>query len=220
MPVKALSGGEQNRAVLAKLLSKPANLLVLDEPTNDLDIETLELLEEILLGFEGTVLLVSHDREFMDNVVTSLVVLDGRGGISEHVGGYSDWEGRGGTLSEAQPVRTSPPGPGPEPLPGSFPAPFPAPTPPGSTRAAALRPGPAEPRKRKLSYKEQRELAALPAQIEALEQQQLRLEKALAERGFYQSSPDEIQRVTRELADAQLRLEAAFTRWNQLESGG
>jgi ATP-binding cassette subfamily F protein uup len=216
MPVRALSGGEQNRAVLAKLLSRPANLLVLDEPTNDLDIETLELLEEILLGFDGTVLLVSHDREFMDNVVTSLFVLDGRGGISEHVGGYTDWESRGGTLSEAQPL----PAVQPEPGSASFPVPASEPAPTGSARASALRPAPAEPRKKKLSYKEQRELAALPAQIEALEQQLLRFEKALAEPGFYQSQPEEIQRVTRELADVQLRLEAAFTRWNQLESGG
>ena len=100
-PVKALSGGEQNRAVLAKLFSKAANLLVLDEPTNDLDIETLELLEEILLDFEGTVLLVSHDRDFMDNVVTSLLVLEGDGHVSEHAGGYSDWEARGGRLHAA-----------------------------------------------------------------------------------------------------------------------
>ncbi len=103
-PVKALSGGEQNRAILAKLFSKPANLLVLDEPTNDLDIETLELLEEILLTFDGTVLLVSHDRDFMDNVVTSLLVLEGDGVVSEHAGGYSDWEARGGgtTASRGQ----------------------------------------------------------------------------------------------------------------------
>jgi ATP-binding cassette subfamily F protein uup len=210
MPVKALSGGEQNRAVLAKLLSRPANLLVLDEPTNDLDIETLELLEEILLGFEGTVLLVSHDREFMDNVVTSLIVLDGRGGISEHIGGYSDWEARGGTLTEVQsvPPSQSRPGPGPTPAPG------------GHGKAVAVpRPAPEAPQKRKLSYKEQRELAGLPAQIEALEQQERRLEKALTAPGFYQSLPEEIQRVTRELADVQRELEAAFARWNRLESG-
>ena len=95
-PVKALSGGEQNRAILAKLFSKPANLLVLDEPTNDLDIETLELLEEILLNFDGTLLLVSHDRAFMDNVVTSILVFEGDGGIGDYVGGYSDWAARGG----------------------------------------------------------------------------------------------------------------------------
>jgi ATP-binding cassette subfamily F protein uup len=209
MPVRALSGGEQNRAVLAKLLSKPANLLVLDEPTNDLDIETLELLEEILLGFEGTVLLVSHDREFMDNAVTSLVVLDGRGGVSEHVGGYSDWEARGGTLSEAQPAPASESEPGQKRPPAA-----------SAKSRPATRPTPADPPKRKLSYKEQRELAGLPAQIETLEQQQRRLEKALAEPGFYQSAPEEIQRLTRELADVQLRLEAAFSRWNQLEASG
>jgi ATP-binding cassette subfamily F protein uup len=104
MPVKALSGGEQNRAILARLFSKPANLLVLDEPTNDLDVETLELLEEILLEFDGTVLLVSHDREFMDNVVTSLFVLEGDGSVTEHVGGYSRWAGTG-TKSKPPPPR-------------------------------------------------------------------------------------------------------------------
>jgi len=97
-PVKALSGGEQNRAILAKLFSKPANLLVLDEPTNDLDIETLELLEEILLNFDGTLLLVSHDRAFMDNVVTSILVFEGDGKINDYVGGYSDWIARGGSF--------------------------------------------------------------------------------------------------------------------------
>jgi ATP-binding cassette subfamily F protein uup len=200
MPVKALSGGEQNRAVLAKLFSKPANLLVLDEPTNDLDIETLELLEEILLTFEGTVLLVSHDRDFMDNVVTSLLVLDGHGGISEHVGGYSDWEARGGSLSEAQP----------------FSAPT-AITPP-KPAAAGTEERPAG-RKHKLSYKEQRELDSLPAQIESLEKQQSELELQLAEPDFYQSPQQEIQRVTRQLADVHAQLEKVFERWDELESG-
>ncbi|HET6592453.1 MAG TPA: ATP-binding cassette domain-containing protein [Xanthomonadales bacterium] len=199
-PVKALSGGEQNRAVLARLFSKPANLLVLDEPTNDLDIETLELLEEILLGFEGTVLLVSHDREFMDNVVTSLLVLDGHGGISEHVGGYSDWEARGGRLSEAQ----------------AFAAPAdrgPAPPP------AAPDPRPA-PQKRKLSYKEQKELGSLPARIEALEKRQSELETLLADPGFYQSPQEEIGRLTQELAEVHSQLEHCFQRWGELEAGG
>ena len=199
-PVKALSGGEQNRAVLARLFSKPANLLVLDEPTNDLDIETLELLEEILLGFEGTVLLVSHDREFMDNVVTSLLVLDGHGGIREHVGGYSDWEARGGRLSEAQ----------------AFAAPAdrgPAPPP------AAPDPRPA-PQKRKLSYKEQKELGSLPARIEALEKRQSELETLLADPGFYQSPQEEIGRLTQELAEVHSQLEHCFQRWGELEAGG
>jgi ATP-binding cassette subfamily F protein uup len=198
VPVKALSGGEQNRAVLARLFSKPANLLVLDEPTNDLDIETLELLEEILLSFEGTVLLVSHDREFMDNVVTSLLVLDGRGGISEHVGGYSDWEASGGSLPEARPVSPDKDAPKPK-------------------RASPT--GPAAPAgKRKLSYKEQRELDGLPARIEALEKQQSDLECLLARPGFYQSAQEEIQRVTRQLADVHSELEACFQRWGELDA--
>jgi len=199
MPVAALSGGEQNRAVLAKLFSKPANLLVLDEPTNDLDIETLELLEEILLGFEGTVLLVSHDRDFMDNVVTSLIVLDGSGGVSEHVGGYSDWEARGGTLLEPVPAKE------PE-------------TQRPAGAAAEVRKTPPPAAKRKLSYKEQRELDQLPAAIESLERQQSQLGEKLSEPGFYQSEPQEIQRVTQQMADLQSELEAAYSRWDELEA--
>jgi len=199
MPVNALSGGEQNRAILAKLFSKPANLLVLDEPTNDLDIETLELLEEILMGFEGTVILVSHDRDFMDNVITSLIVLDGKGGVSEHVGGYSDWEARGGSLSEPQSALDVKPGDS-----------------SAGTPAASRKP--AASKKRKLSYKEQRELGSLPGQIEALEQQQARLEEEMSAPGFYHSDHEEVQRVLGELAQAQGQLEAAFERWNALES--
>jgi ATP-binding cassette subfamily F protein uup len=197
MPVSALSGGEQNRAVLAKLFSKPANLLVLDEPTNDLDIETLELLEEILLGFEGTVILVSHDRDFMDNVVTSLIVMDGMGGVSEHVGGYSDWQARGGSLTELQ-------------VPQAV-----MPTSRATVTQAADRP-PA-PARRKLSYNEQRELGGLPALIEELEQQQSQLEEQISAPGFYQSDHKLIQRVTRELAQVQAKLETAFERWEALE---
>jgi len=206
VPVKALSGGEQNRAVLARLFRKPANLLVLDEPTNDLDIETLELLEEILLNFEGTVLLVSHDRDFMDNVVTSLLVLDGRGGISEHVGGYSDWEARGGRLSEAAPLSEAKDAGGAK-----------------DTRKPKQAVKAAQPhasRTRKLSYMEQRELDSLPARIETLERQQSELARMLAEPGFYQSPQEQIQQVTRQLADAQAELEACYERWNELESGG
>jgi len=201
MPVKALSGGEQNRAVLAKLFSKPANLLVLDEPTNDLDIETLELLEEILLGFDGTVLLVSHDREFMDNVVTNLMVLDGAGGISEHVGSYSDWEARGGSLIETLP----------------------------DTAAKVLLEKRAKPaanpsadqaplKKRRLSYKEQRELASLPLQIETLEQQITSLTATMSEPTFYRFGAEEKQNTMQILATAQLQLDAAFRRWDELES--
>ena len=194
-PVKALSGGEQNRAVLARLFSKPANLLVLDEPTNDLDIETLELLEEILLSFDGTVLLVSHDREFMDNVVTSLLVVEGNGVISDHAGGYSDWLAHGGRLAEA----SGEPG-----------------------RAVATTPGPAAvvvaaQKKKKLSYKDQRELAAMPALIESLEQRQQALEATMAEPDFYLGEHRGVQETIAQLAAVQEEMEAAFARWAELE---
>jgi len=195
MPVKALSGGEQNRAVLARLFCKSANLLVLDEPTNDLDIETLELLEEILLGFEGTVLLVSHDRDFMDNVITSLIVLDGMGGVNEYVGGYSDWEARGGSLSEASA----------------------SPSKKATKDTSITNKKSATAQKSKLSYKDQRELGNLPGKIEALEKLQAQLVEQVSAPGFYQADHELVQRVTRELAAVQGQLETAFTRWDELE---
>jgi ATP-binding cassette subfamily F protein uup len=198
MPVKALSGGEQNRAVLARLFSKSANLLVLDEPTNDLDIETLELLEEILLDFDGTVLLVSHDRVFMDNVITSLIVLDGQGEVNEYVGGYSDWEARGGSLSEAR-AGAAPPTSEPVAI------------------ASVTQKKQAQTKSAKLSYKDQRELDKLPAKIEQLEQQQARLEKKISEPGFYQSDREHIQQIMTEVTQVQVQLEAAFDRWSELE---
>ena len=197
MPVRALSGGEQNRAVLARLFSKPANLLVLDEPTNDLDIETLEMLEELLLAFEGTVLLVSHDREFMDRVVTSLMVLDGAGGVTEHVGGYSDWEARGGRLGEALPA--------------------PAENRAGQDPVAAAAEKPPAARGRKLSYKEQRELAGLPGKIEELEQEIARLGAVISEPGFYRGDFGAVQETNQQLAEAQRKLEIAYQRWSELE---
>jgi len=200
MPVKALSGGEQNRAVLARLFSKSANLLVLDEPTNDLDIETLELLEEILLTFEGTVLLVSHDRDFMDNVITSLIVLNGNGGVNEYVGGYSDWEARGGSLPVARAGAS-------EKI-----------TKPATGSAAANR-KPAKANKPKLSYKNQRELGNLPGKIEKLEKQQSQLEEIMSVPGFYQFDHERVRRISTELAEVQERLETAFKRWDELETG-
>jgi ATP-binding cassette subfamily F protein uup len=202
MPAGALSGGEQNRAVLARLFSKPANLLVLDEPTNDLDMETLELLEETLLGFSGTVLLVSHDREFMDNVVTSLIVMDGRGGVTEEVGGYSDWEAHGGRLSalseEDSPDESDP----------SLPA----------AEVQVLTPNSPNAAPRKLSYKEQRELGGLPARIEGLEQQQAQLEAEIAAPGFYQSNHERVATTLKQLTEAQNDLEQAYERWHELEN--
>jgi len=201
-PVKALSGGEQNRAILAKLFSKPANLLVLDEPTNDLDIETLELLEEILISFDGTVLLVSHDRDFMDSVITSLIVLEGDGVISEHVGGYSDWEARGGRLIDIQDKVA----------PGHH-------SPETSAAVNAAEPETETETKnvRKLSYKEQRELAELPGRIDKLEQRQQELENNMSQPDFYQSERADIDAVVKELAKVQDDLENAFERWAALE---
>ncbi len=198
MPVKALSGGEQNRAVLARLFSKSANMLVLDEPTNDLDIETLELLEELLLGFEGTVLLVSHDRDFMDNVITSLIVLDGQGGVDEFVGGYSDWEARGGGLSDLQQSSS-----------GSA-----ANT---TTETNVVNKKKSSGKKPKLSYKDQRELGNLPGKIEKLENQQTQLEQQMSAPGFYQSDYEKVQNVTQQLTQVQTELELAFARWDELE---
>ena len=199
-PVKALSGGEQNRAILARLFSKPANLLVLDEPTNDLDVETLELLEDILLSFDGTVILVSHDRDFMDHVVTQLLILRGDGTVEEQAGGYSDWEARGGRLTDPASRGQQMPASKPEPAP---------------TAASAT--APAAPARRKLSYKEQRELEALPGKIEELEQQQAAYQAQAADPAFYQQGRDSMDRVLAELAAVEEALEAAIERWTELE---
>jgi len=197
MPVKALSGGEQNRAIMAKLFSKPANLLLLDEPTNDLDVETLELLEEILLDFDGTVLLVSHDREFMDNVVTSIFVLEGNGQIQEHVGGYSRWAGKGGKLLSLEDQSAA----------ASKKA-------TKQTRTSREEPAPVK----KLSYKEQRELEALPGLIEQLETRQATLASEVSSTGFYQQDDAITQRVLTSLAGVASDLEIAYRRWEELDS--
>ncbi len=197
-PVKALSGGEQNRAILARLFSKPANLLVLDEPTNDLDVETLELLEEILMDYKGTVLLVSHDRAFMDNVVTSILVLEGNGKVSEHVGGYSDWVARGGRLVGLD-----------DPAPGRAEAPKQDSKPAQSSKETA-------PRARKLSYKDQRELDALPERIEALEAKQAELEATVSAPEFYDQDHSVTNGVLEALTALQAELEAAYERWAEL----
>jgi ATP-binding cassette subfamily F protein uup len=190
-PVKSLSGGERNRALLARLFSKPCNVLVMDEPTNDLDLETLELLEELLGEFEGTLLLVSHDRAFLDNVVTSTLVFEGEGKIGEYVGGYSDW------LEQAQ--RNAPP-----------PAAVPAPAKPEPSRA--LLP------KKKLSFKEQRELENLPGQIEALESRQAELNAQINSAEFYKQDAATVKQRLDEAAALETQLEAAYARWNELDA--
>ncbi len=201
-PVGALSGGEQNRAVLAQLFSRPVNLLVLDEPTNDLDMETLELLEELLMDFKGTVLMVSHDRAFMDNVVTSLLVLPGDGSVDEQAGGFSDWEARGGRL---------------KPLQGRDPAEA---QPAAAATTVEKTPVPATDVRntpKKLSYKESRELEALPGEIEAMETRQAELEALSADPGFYDREPEEVQALLKELAEIGPSLEERIERWGELE---
>ena len=210
-----LSGGEQNRAILARLFSKPANLLVLDEPTNDLDVETLELLEEILLKFPGTVLLVSHDRAFMDNVVTSILVLERDGRVSEHVGGYGDWVARGGRLaaidSAEEKDASSKEGPAAE-----KPTANSGDVGSGAVTAAPAAHAPAPDKPRKLSYKDQRELDALPERIEALEAQLAERQATVAEPAFYSRPHEETHQVLTAMADLQAELEVAYARWEEL----
>lgn len=189
-PVRILSGGERNRLLLARLFARPSNVLVLDEPTNDLDAETLELLEELLLEYSGTVLLVSHDRALLDNVVTSLLVFEGRGSIAEYVGGYSDWWRQ----RQAAAARTSK-GP-----------------------AKPARPPQPSHRPRKLSNKEQRELAALPPHIEALEAEQAKLYAAMADPALYRRDSSEIVTLKEQVAEVERALEAAYARWETLEA--
>ena len=196
-PVKILSGGERNRLLLAKLFTKPSNLLVLDEPTNDLDVETLELLEELLLDYPGTILLVSHDRAFLNNVVTSTMVFEEGGKIADYAGGYDDW------LSQ----RSQPTAPE---------------TPPAKTAAAqstpAKKPQPAT-GKRKRSYKENKELAELPARIESLEQEQEQLTAVMADPAFFRDNdPETIAATTARLAAIEQELDDSFSRWDELES--
>lgn len=188
-PVKALSGGECNRLLLAKLFSQPANVLVLDEPTNDLDIETLELLEDLLSEFKGTLLLVSHDRIFLDNVVTSTLIFKGDGMIEEHVGGYHDYLGQ--MKVEAKKTETQHKA---------------ATLKPMLTRAAT-----------KLSYNEQRELAQLPAKIEKLEAAERELQAYTASAEFYTQAPTHISETFNKLHALQAEIQAAYTRWEELE---
>lgn len=199
--VKSLSGGEQNRAILAKLFSKPANVLVLDEPTNDLDIETLELLEEILLEFDGTVLLVSHDRDFMDNTVTGILTFDGQGKITPHVGGYSDWIAKGGQLqTESQTTK-----------------PAAVSQQPQSAAPSPAQPAKKNPDKKKLSHNDQRELSKLPALIEKLEQRQGELEHTMSAPEFYQGDAELIRQTTETLNAVKTELDTVYTRWQELE---
>jgi ATP-binding cassette subfamily F protein uup len=193
-PVKGLSGGERNRLLLARLFTRPANVLVLDEPTNDLDVESLELLEALLVEFPGTLLLVSHDRVFLDNVVTSTLVFEGNGRVQEFVGGYHDWVRQAGPLPlQAQPTRREE----------------------GVSGTAG--PGRAPARKR-LSYNDQREFEALPARIAELEAEQQRLEIDVADPSFYLEPAESIRQKLARLDALRIELHDAYTRWDELDS--
>jgi ATP-binding cassette subfamily F protein uup len=202
-PVRALSGGETNRLLLAKLFAQPSNLIVMDEPTNDLDVSTLELLEEKLADYDGTLLLTSHDRDFIDEVVTSTLVFEGQGKVQEYVGGYKDWVRQtGGELvdelsDELKAVST------------------------GKSNAepqeAVASPAQNEPKRKKLSYKLQRELDALPEQIADLEAQVESLQYEVSQPEFYAQDHAHIDARTNELTSLQERLEGAIERWMELE---
>ena len=210
--MKSLSGSERNRLLLARLFAQPANLLVLDEPTNDLDIETLELLQELVADFSGTLLLVSHDRAFLDNVVTSLLVLEGNGQVQDFVGGYSDWERWRDARDRTTGAKRPRGGKGNAP-----PAATEADAAAALASAKAGAPAATPPARRKLSYKEQRELAALPAQLEALEERKAQLAAATQDAAFYSRPHAEVAAHLQEVADLETQIETAFARWAELE---
>jgi ATP-binding cassette subfamily F protein uup len=193
-PVSSLSGGERNRLLLARLFAKPANVLVLDEPTNDLDIETLELLEELLQNYEGTLFLVSHDRTFLDNVVTQTIAAEGEGRWHEYAGGYSDWASyKASVAKEASKAKAE-------------------------VKPVAKAAEPVKPKGDKLSWKEQRELEALPDKIAALEGEQADLSKRLEDPAIYQTDPQAAQKAAERLALIDDELMALLERWESLEA--
>ena len=189
-PVSMLSGGERNRLLLARLFARPSNLLVMDEPTNDLDVETLELLEEMVANYAGTLLLVSHDRAFLDNVVTSTLVFEGGAQVNEYVGGYSDWLRQ--RKVTAQPAPRAP--------------------------AAAPRAAPAASKARRLSYNEQRELAAMPEKIQGLEAEQLELQATISDPNLFKDDPARGAAALQRLQALAAEIDTAYSRWDELES--
>ncbi|PKN97365.1 MAG: ABC transporter ATP-binding protein [Chloroflexi bacterium HGW-Chloroflexi-4] len=201
-PITALSGGERNRLLLARLFAKSTNLLIMDEPTNDLDIDTLEILEDLLLDYSGTLLLVSHDREFLNNLVTSTIALDGQGNAVEYVGGYDDWIRQ--SQAAQKPISSG-----------------------KMTKPGAYNPKPdvKVDSNRKLSYKEQKaleaqqqELAELPARIEALEEEQALIGKRMADASFYQGDADDIAKTAARLKEIEEELIQAYQRWEEMDN--
>ena len=196
-PVKSLSGGERNRLLLARLFARPANVLVLDEPTNDLDIDTLELLEQLLLDYSGTLFLVSHDRAFLDNVVTQTIAPEGDGVWHEYAGGYQDWADYQSRRRAEAPAGAEKRVPEP---------------------VVAVIPKVRTDGKRKLSYKETRELEELPGRIAALEDEQKTITKRLEDPSLYQSEPLEAQQLSMRLSEIDEELLALLERWEVLEA--
>ena len=189
-PAAKLSGGERNRLMLAKLFTKPFNMLILDEPTNDLDYETLELLEQLLMDFDGTLLLVSHDRTFLNNVVSSTIAFESDGKVREYIGGYEDWLRQRGVTETKK-----------------------------TTKGSQTKPSTATPDKpKKLSYKLQRELELLPKKIADLETKTTALQDQMADPGFYQQAQNVIADIGGELNKQQEELDQAYARWEELES--
>ena len=197
-PVSMLSGGERNRLLLARLFAKPSNLLIMDEPTNDLDAETLELLEELVADYAGTLLLVSHDRAFLDNVVTSTLVFEGAGQINEYVGGYTDWVRQKSTASETSTA--------------AIPTRAVAMSPPGAANSSS-----AVRKARRLSYHEQRELAQLPEKIQNLEAEQVQLTALISDPKAFQRNQDQGSQALQRLQVLAEELDRAYARWETLD---
>ena len=201
-PAKALSGGEQSRAILAKVFSKPANVLVLDEPTNDLDIETLELLEELLIEFTGTILIVSHDRKFMDNVVTSIMAFEGNNSVNEYVGGYTDWTNHGGNINEVPIKQISK----------------------SSELLATPKSNNSKPDKKRgncsakaISQKKKKQISAMLKHINQLESAQSEIERLMSNADFYDQTPEDVEKILKKSASISKDLEKAFSEWENLE---
>lgn len=194
-PARFLSGGERNRLLLAQLFKRPSNLLVLDEPTNDLDSETLELLEELVSNYSGTLLLVSHDRAFLNNVVTSTLVFEGEGNVKEYAGGYDDYiMQRGATANDNSPNKRS------------------------NIKKDSIKQSPDSSKIKKLNFKEQRELDALPKKVDELEKTQTQLHEQMAAPNFYKQESAEISKITSQLTELEIKLAACFERWEELEA--
>ena len=192
-PAKVLSGGERSRLLLARLFARPANVLVLDEPTNDLDIETLDLLQEQLFDFPGTVLIISHDRNFIDNIATQTYVFEGNGKVQEYIGGYQDYLRQRANGSNEKPAQ------------------------PNQSKVEPVKSTPQQSTKNKLSFNEQYELKNLPQEIEKLEADLEKINAQMMEAGFYQQEADVVQRITQEHKTISEILEQKYQRWDILE---